>query len=349
MDGLLKRTFVKYYVSVAENRRKDFLSMVFKFFLWILSLIYCAVIKTRNYMYDTGKKQINEFSVPIISLGNLTWGGSFKTSLAIFLVRNLKPMRVAVLIRGYGEDEIALLEESFEGENAKLFIGKDRSEVLKTIGSEYDLVILDDAFQHRKVKRDMDLLLVNSQMGFKAKSVIPCGSLREPISGGLRRTDMVMFTNSKQMPDQLVEYVNKYNDDCSFYNAYYKPRCFVDLKKNEYELDLIKDEDAACFCAIAYPRGFVNTLNSIGITPRFTFTYPDHSFLSEREFRKIESKCIAEDIHNLVITHKDKARFKYPSVLRIIILDVDVVIDKPQEFLEEIKQVVKNKKIECTT
>lgn len=329
---------------MAENRQKDPFALVLKLFLWILSLIYGTVIRTRNMMYDNKKKTISEFDFPIVSLGNLTWGGSFKTSLAIWLVKQLNPMKIAVLVRGYGSDEVAMLKESFAGTNADLFVNKDRTEELEKLDPSYELVILDDAFQHRKVARDCDVLLVNAQLGFKAKSIIPCGSLREPVKGGLKRTDMMVFTNSKESPSELIEYVQKYSPECSFFNAYYKPRCFVDLKRNEFPLDLVIEEDAACFCAIAYPKGFINTLHSIGITPKYTFTYPDHSHLSEKEFRKIEGKCIANDIHNLVITQKDKARFKYHTVLRIIILDVDVVIDEPQGLLDEVHKVIKCKK-----
>jgi tetraacyldisaccharide 4'-kinase len=346
----LKRALIQYYIDVAENRRWDVLSILLKIVLWLLSLIYGIIVRFRNAFYTIGLIKSNSFRIPIVSLGNLTWGGSFKTSLAVFLVRRLQPLRIAVLVRGYGADEVSMLEEALRNTSAAVHVGKDRSAVLERIQDEYDLVLLDDGFQHRKVRRDLDIVMMNARNPFSSRALIPCGSLREPVSG-IKRADMILFTNTETVPDDLTASIRRKNKRCLLLCAYYKPRCFIDLKGSEHSLETIVAEDSACFCAIAYPRGFLSTLHGLNIVPRFTFIYPDHYLLSEAEFRRIEGKCAAAGVHQLIITAKDKSRFRYPSVLKIVILDVDVIVPESERLIAVVREVVERrssqKLVEC--
>lgn len=339
------RLIKQYYIDIAEGRAKDPFALLIKVVLWFISCIYGAVVSSRNLAFDLKKIPQATADVPVISIGNLTWGGSFKTSIAIFIARRLSGLRGAVVTRGYGADEVAMLKRDLEPLGAKVLVGKDRAAALATAKGELDYALLDDGFQHRKLVRDCDIVMINADMGIAGKNLIPCGSLREPVVPALKRAHAVVFTNAALPPQHLVKQITDINAQIRFFAAKYIPRAFVGLHGDEHALlKVAKDGDLACFCAIAYPAGFLKTLKSIGIFPRFTFVYPDHSYLSEREFRRIESKCMAENVKTLVITAKDRARFVYPSILKILILDVEVVMDRPDDFIAYVREVIDAKK-----
>jgi tetraacyldisaccharide 4'-kinase len=339
------RIVKQYYIDIAEDRAKDPLALLIKFVLWFFSLGYEGVVVIRNFLFDKGYLKSAQVAVPVISLGNLTWGGSFKTSLAIFIARRLTGLRGAVVTRGYGKDEVDMLTASLTSSGTKVLVGKNRAEVISSAVTEIDYAVLDDGFQHRQLKRDCDILMINADLGLKAQNLIPCGSLREPTAAAFKRVQAVVFTNAVIPPQPLVGQIAKLNPTIVYFAAKYQPRAFVGMYGETYDLDKIaKDGAVACFCAIAYPAGFLKTLKSIGVFPRFTFIYPDHYFIDESKFRDIESRCMAESVKTLIITAKDRSRFVYPTLLKILVLDVDVIMDRPDEFVSFIRGVIDTKK-----
>lgn len=170
--------------------------------------LYRSAIAARNAAFDRGWRKIVTLPRPVISVGNITTGGTGKTPMVIHLARQLLAAgrSPAILTRGYRaertgfSDEARLFAEAF-GESVPVGVGADRvaaAERLLRDHPEIDVFVLDDGFQHRRVHRDLDLVLVDATNPFGYGHVLPRGLLREPV-GGLRRADAVIVTRAEQL------------------------------------------------------------------------------------------------------------------------------------------------------
>ena len=172
-----------------EHRR----GRVLRALLTPLEGVYRAAVAGRNALFDLGLRQARQPALPAVSVGNLSTGGTGKTPFASFLVERLQAMgaRPGLVLRGYGGDEVAV--HQFLQPSLAVFANADRvvgSEQAKAKGC--DVVVFDDAFQHRQVHRDLDVLLVSADAPWTTRC-LPCGPLREP-PVGLRRADLVVVT-----------------------------------------------------------------------------------------------------------------------------------------------------------
>ena len=141
-----------------NDRRNDFLSQVVKPFLLILSYIYGFVVRSHHFFYKINLLKSCKPDIAIVSVGNITLGGTGKTPFAIMLAERLAQKykkRTAVLIRGYGEDEWKMLEDRLGKRGIKVFVGRDRVKYAnQALRYGIESLILDDGFQHRRLKRD---------------------------------------------------------------------------------------------------------------------------------------------------------------------------------------------------
>ncbi|MBN2120958.1 MAG: tetraacyldisaccharide 4'-kinase [Candidatus Omnitrophica bacterium] len=325
-----------YYIDLAEGKRKGFLSFVFKVFFFIPTCLYWLVISLRNFFYHKNFILKEEaFKIPVISAGNITWGGTGKTSLVIALSKLFSLSKVAVFTRGYGSDEKDMLEELLSKEQAKIISGKDRVRLLREAESLYDLAILDDGFQYRRIKRDLDILLINGNNPFGSGTLIPSGSLREP-KACIKRADVAVIMHADN--ENLKNYLKTLSPKIDIFNAYYQVEGLADLKGNTYSKEELADKKIASFCAIGYPEGFIKSLGSLSLRPLIRFIYPDHHILLEEEFREIERKCELSGVKDLIITAKDKTRFKFFTQLSIWILKVALKIEPQEDFLSLVQR-----------
>jgi tetraacyldisaccharide 4'-kinase len=182
-------------------------SLLLRAFLWPLSLIYGAVVRMRVWMYQRGWFRQKRLKAPVISVGNLTVGGTGKTPMVIWLAEKFlaEGKRVAILSRGYRgsngtSDEIELMKFRLQG-RAAFGVGKNRFAEGQRLEAQQpiDVFLLDDGFQHLQLARDLDILLVDSSRPLRNQSLLPSGRLREPLSA-IHRADIVVFT---RVNDQL--------------------------------------------------------------------------------------------------------------------------------------------------
>ena len=330
-----------YFIDLVEGKREGLAASVIKAFLSVLSCIYGLVILVRNFLYDRNVLlRQRGFKIPVISVGNLTWGGTGKTSMAIFLGRAFSSRKVAILTRGYGDDETVLLCESLKGSRADVYAGKNRRKILKEIAPEYDLAVLDDGFQYRSISRALDILLVNGANPFGRGKLIPLGILREPLRNVKRARVAVIMHSQNQNAYDLLTTVNP---GIKIFYGRYEPGDFIDLLGEAHPKEEFLNKPVACFCAIGFPAGFINSLESINIKPKLKYIYPDHHLLKESQFRRIEQECLSLCIKDLIITAKDKSRFRFPTALSIYALDIVLRIDKESDFLSLTRNVLANK------
>ena len=173
-----------------------------------LSLLFRAITSIRNWLYDTHLLRTVPSPVPVVSVGNLSVGGTGKTPVAAYLVRRLSSMgrRPAIVMRGYGKDETEV--HALLNPGTRVYADPDRvAAIARAVRDGADVIVLDDAFQHRRAGRDLDIVLVSAERWRDGEWTLPAGSLREPVSA-LRRAILICVTHRVAPPDVVQRVTN---------------------------------------------------------------------------------------------------------------------------------------------
>lgn len=292
---------------------------------------YFYIIQARNFLYEKGILKNFKISAPVISVGNLSLGGSGKTSLVRYLCETLSfQFNIAVLSRGYkrkskgtvivmekGElktdwenagDEPYFLAKIFEKKGIKIDILVDEnrkrgSEIaLKELGA--NLILLDDGFQHRKLKRDLDLVLLKKE-DLKDR-LFPFGRLRETLSS-LERADAIILTYQDYKP---FEFSYKEKPVFKLYRKNWKI-----LNKNLEVVHYFKNKEFIAFCGLADNKQFFDTLEKLGLKIKKRFSFPDHYHY--KDF-KLDPK------ENYITTLKDGIKFEFQENLYFLDFEIEV-------------------------
>ncbi|MBV6479009.1 MAG: Tetraacyldisaccharide 4'-kinase [Ignavibacteria bacterium] len=299
-----------------------------------ISLLYSVIIFFRNLFYDKGILQSHKISVPVISVGNISTGGTGKTPLVILISEYLleKGRKIGIISRGYKRksesaltvydgielkcgidlsgDELMLIYENlinkFEG-GFYIIASSDRYEASKIMMDNFspDLIILDDGFQHRKIKRDLDIVLMDASdyqsKIFLRSFLLPSGNLRESISG-LSRADLIIQNNKS---DNFRE-LNFLNDfDKPVYKLTYKTEFYMDNKNRILHKTGCS---VIAFSGIANDDSFIDMISKDGHFVKERLTFPDHHNYCERDFELLISKFTEGMIY--VTTEKDFVKIK---------------------------------------
>ena len=300
------------------------------------SLVYALVIITRNKLYDWGILRSFQFDLPVISVGNLAVGGSGKTPATEYLVRLLSPYKMAILSRGYGRktkgfllaDHAATaetigdepLQYFHKFKNVTVAVCEDRVKGINLLKDTHDLMILDDAFQHRSVVPGLSLLLFEFSKLKTMQWMLPAGNLREPFQGS-RRADLILVT---KCPDPGFEerelLVNKFS------NAERKPVYFSDIKYGSlvpvYRAALQAPEMPCVFLltGIANPEPLLTYLKShYEVLGQFRF--PDHHVFTTAEIKQLtEVFASAPGREKIIITtEKDSKRLLGGAIKELLV------------------------------
>ena len=293
--------------------------------LFPFSLIYVAVTSLRNFLYDKGIKKSTAFNLPIIAVGNLSVGGTGKTPMVEYLIRLLSDNHnLAVLSRGYKRkskgfylanatttiEEIG--DEPFQYhskfKNINIAVNADRVEGVNTILAtlpKTDVVLLDDAFQHRKIKAAFYIILTAYNDLFYNDLVLPAGNLRE-CKSGVKRANVVVVTKCpKDLSDQeMLQIKSKIaidNDKIFFSTISYHHS--VTNNSEEIKIADLKN-DFIAVAGIAKPEYFYEYLNC---TKNDSLTFPDHHFFSDQDIKSIIQKANGRKI---ITTEKDYMRLQ---------------------------------------
>lgn len=289
---------------------------------------YGGAVRVRNYYYDANAT-VRRSGVPVVSVGNLTVGGTGKTPLVAWLVREAQAagLRPAVVSRGYrgsagrgpllvssGDgplvgpercgDEPYLLARMLPG--AAVVVGADRvAGARAAAGTGADLVLLDDGFQHRRLARDLDLVLLDASNPFGNYRLLPAGILREPLTA-LARADAVIVTRSRPGESLVVleRVIRRYHPKTPIFRAGHRPVGFVD----SLGAPVPKPRRAVVFCGIGNPHPFLADLDSEGIEVVALRVYRDHHRYVAEDARTLTALARARDAA-LVTTEKDLVRF----------------------------------------
>ncbi|MFH1768508.1 MAG: tetraacyldisaccharide 4'-kinase [Candidatus Omnitrophota bacterium] len=332
----LKLKVKKAYVGFIEKEKKNKREALIFFALYCLSLIYGFVVFFRNVFYDLGFLSRYKTGKKVISVGNISWGGCGKTSLVRYLYHALSgSFRVAAVTKGYARDEFLLLKDEIK----VVYDAKDRVSLLKKLAPEYDLFILDDGFQYRKARRDIDIVIMTDKE-FKGNAcLLPAYILREPLAS-LKRADIVILNHSQNIDNikAVRQRLFKINPKLRVYSAGYKYRRLVNRDKQPVDISYLRKKKCAVLTAIGYPQGFVDLVNKLGIRPAKVISYPDHFEFPPGEVVLIEKGLNSDGIKDIIITYKDfyhidlsRARLNY------FILEADLDIEAEDEFFKNMR------------
>jgi tetraacyldisaccharide 4'-kinase len=273
--------------------------------------LYGALIATREKLYDWRILRVTEFSVPVLSIGNLSVGGTGKTPIAAWFATKFseKGAAPAIVLRGYGGDEIIVHRRLNAGMPVIAVADRVRG-IRKAIAEGANVVILDDAFQHRRAGRDADVLLVNADTWTGKPRLLPAGPWREPLRSA-RRATLAIITR-KTADRSAVADVKRVLANA----ASHVPVAIVHIAPGELTstatgqtlpLHTLRGADLTAIAAIAQPDAFFQQLTELGAVVR-PFSFPDHHAFTRAEARALAAEAGNSDF--VVCTLKDAVKLE---------------------------------------
>jgi tetraacyldisaccharide 4'-kinase len=272
-----------------------------------LSWLYGGVIAIRNALYDSGALRVHSASIPVISVGNVTVGGTGKTPFSAYLVHELMAAghHPAVVMRGYGDDELHLHARMNPG--VVVVTGADRvAGIRKAATSGADVVVLDDGFQHRRTSRDVDVVLVSAENWRDDPGLLPAGPLREP-ARSLDRADIVVVTQKSASDAQalaVMETVGMRHPRIDVAIAALQPDALVQAAGDaSIALTQLRGERVLAVAGIGDPASFFAQLRQLGAT------VTELRFRDHHDYTTADSALIARESvgHKYVVTTEKDA------------------------------------------
>jgi tetraacyldisaccharide 4'-kinase len=344
-----------YLHRVIANQQRGLAATALRTGLRIAEFFYASATRVRNKLFDLNVRRAHHLPVPVISIGNITAGGTGKTPFVRWLAAKLKQngLHPAILMRGYHRsasgmsDEQSLLCELLVEQNIPVHAQPDRVaggfHVLKTY-PQTNIFILDDGFQHRRLARDVDLVLIDATDPLGHGHVHPRGLLREPPTGLIRATALVLTRceqlNAMQL-DEIEKKLRRFNSTAPIFRSRFlhnglRSAATPVSAPPDIPLETLKSTRIFAVAAIANPIPFESTLQSLtnpGIPHLWFSDHHDYTTADLTELRR----CAAESSASAIITtEKDWVKIRsVPSALdgtvRIWRLDLDLCFDADDE------------------
>lgn len=336
----------EYIYLLMTDKATGFAAPILKFILFLASLLYALGINIIFALRKNGILSAAHLGGKVISVGNLTLGGTGKTPLVELAARCLieRGKKVAILTRGYKipskeknaapnikpllfeeiGDEPALL--GIKLPQATILVGPDRIKNGRVAISRYgaDVLLLDDGFQHWRLSRDMDIVLIDALNPFGNGRLLPRGILREPASG-LIRAAVVVITKVNAVTAQQIETlksaIKRLNPEALIVTSFHKPVNLVEFANSErlpepsaatpeFPPDWARGKEFVSVCAVADPDYFLKTLNSLGAIIKASLNFRDHHPYSFKDLRLICEKCRQSGADKIITTEKDMIKLK---------------------------------------
>ena len=331
-----------------------------------LSLLYGAVTRTRLSLYRRGTFQTTKLDRPVISVGNITTGGTGKTPLVEYVAKSIasRGKRVCILTRGYGRkdphlqvivsdgydvlaspseagDEPYLLATKLTGK-AAVISSADRiaagQEAIKDFGTE--VFVLDDGFQHLRLARDLNIVCIDATNPWGGGRLLPYGRLRESLDG-MSRADCVVLTRCDQVEsvEGLREEVRGLIGGKPVFESRMRPVRVVSLK-NGPDTILVPGRVGA-FCAVGNPSSFFESLRGLGYELGLERAFADHHVYSQSEIEELNQLAKQTAATALITTAKDAVKLKGVTFeLPCYVLEIEIAIDDAEQFTALVADVL---------
>lgn len=310
-------------LEIISGRQKGILSSVTRSVLGCMTPLYRTGVWWRNRNYNRAvdnPEVIKRAGVPVISVGNLTTGGTGKTPMVIWISKWLRSQnqRVALISRGYTADlnsSHSRNDEAIELENRLADVphlqDPDRFAMTQIAVSELEsqVIVLDDGFQHRKLWRDLDIVLIDATEPFGFGRLLPRGLLREPINS-LSRADIAIVTRANLVPTEnqnlILNRIKQANPQLPIALTQTVFTTLLQFDGTQIPVERLNDFSSVfVFCAIGNPQGFQSSLEEAGAKPSGLRTFRDHHEFTREELEQVGAQAQQSGAQAIVCTHKD--------------------------------------------
>jgi tetraacyldisaccharide 4'-kinase len=333
--------------DLLSGRRRGVAAAIARLLLGLAEIPYRAAVRWRNHRYDSGRAPVHCATVPVISVGNLTLGGTGKTPFVEWLARWFaeRGVRVALISRGYGAKDGAENDEALELRqklpDVPHLLDPDRVRAARRATNEThcQLILLDDGFQHRRLARDLDIVLVDALEPLGFGHVFPRGTLREPLVAwarahvvALTRSDMI----SAAERDSIRQTVESYAPRAAWLQTSFAPRSLRSTRGEECPTNSLAAQRVAAFAGIGNPAGFRHALRSCGYEVVAFREYADHYPYRAADVEALSAWAAGLNVAAVVCTHKDLVKLQIDRLADkpLWALTVGMQIDAGQEELE---------------
>jgi len=342
-----------------------------------LSTIYAAVTRSRLAAYRRGWFSTTKLQAPVISVGNLTTGGTGKTPLVEWVCRAIandgkseglrKEKRICVLTRGYGRENPGaqvivsdgaqlLAREPAAGDEAFL-LGKNLLGIAAVIananrvaGGQWaienwnaEVFVLDDGFQHLRLARDLDIVTIDATNPWGGGSLLPAGRLREPRTG-LSRADCVVLTRMDQVDDPAAvrTAVEPLVGAAPIFSSRMATSAIRRLDGESVDSESFSSQTLAAFCGVGNPTSFFSHLRREGCAIVFTQAFADHHQYTQSELAALVDEARSHGAEALITTAKDAVKLSALNLqLPCYVIDIQISIDEEDRLVEILRNALK--------
>ncbi len=358
-------TLRRWWEETVSGQNSSLSVSISRLLLWAVSGLYWLGINGNLLLYTSGLKRRRMPVLPAISIGNLTMGGTGKTTAAAFLAHRLHHagIRPAIVLRGYqaqiGREPVILCSDeatlrpdaTAAGDEASLLaqmldevpiaVGKHREAVIARLAqdTDADIVILDDGFQYFRMHRLVDIVLIDATVDISHQQLLPAGYLREPVTH-LRRADQIWITHTDQAsPSQLARLKNLLLHSAKglpIVETRHQVTGLRTLSGLPVELAEIRDRRVLAVSAIGNPESFEQSLLHLGatVTP---LRYDDHHYYTVQDLREIAAAAHTQQANFVATTAKDAVKWPDQELdVPVIIVECQLQIISGEQTIAEV-------------
>lgn len=319
----------KNFKAIVSGERHGLGAILLRAGLRIAEVPYKFAVAVRNRRYDRGQAETHRVEVPVICVGNLTLGGTGKTPMVHFVAKWLRVqgLRVAIISRGYGAEGDQQNDEAREL-HARLpdvphIQNPDRVAACRLAIDELEMevIVMDDGFQHRRLERDLDIVLIDALEPFGFNHVFPRGTLREPMSG-LSRAQVVVLSRadlvSESRRGEIQSRVQTLAPNAAWVEVSHQPTELAGTASaSTMDIASLKGKRVLAFCGLGNPDGFRRTVESCGADLADFREFPDHHTYSRDDIESLRTWVGERQPELVVCTHKDFVKIETDELAKV--------------------------------
>lgn len=333
-----------------------------------LAVAYAAVTRLRTAAYRKGLLKTTKLPVPVISIGNITVGGTGKTPLVAHISRILgnEGRKVCVLTRGYGRNDAAkrvvvsdgleVLAAVQESGDEPLWLAQNLKGVAAVVCDpvraaaghwaiehlDSNVLVLDDGFQHLQLARDLNILAIDATNPWGGGQLLPSGGLREAPQGA-SRADCAIITRVRPDSDiqELQTTLRQLMGNRPIFTSRMRTRGVAELRSGRFNPGVGIAQPVAAFCAVGSPASFFEHLSKEGLTLAYTRAFPDHHQYQQADLTRLADEARRAGAASFITTAKDAVKLRELEFdLPCYVLEIEIAIDEEDKLVDLIRTAI---------